>query len=843
MSQSLVDGYVNERSNDFFGKDGMQWWIGEVEDNKDPHQLGRVKVRILGWYTNPMGETVKDLPTEDLPWALVLQPTDQAGNDGQGHSSGQLQPGAITMGFFFDGEESQQPVVMGVLRVQKSKASGSKPFFALTGEKNTDFASTTLAPAGVNVVTGPEATTVRNDNNSVQIPNADAGQQPNANNPSNIGNKNGLGKTTPQDSINSTPVAAADGGGPAKTLTMHLTNTMETIVKEVTGVVASGGGGYTRITDNVPAAIDKGLAALKNCVMAIATQAVAAMREWLNELAGKISMGAGLIASFTGLPAATMILIKTAIMLILKQLCILDNQILAFAMSPINSIVSLIEGALSSALSALDGLLTKFMDKISEKLQAAFQKLICKVKGIVDAVSAILKAVGAAMKIIEAWKSGKGVFAAGMDLRKLTLNDFLSILIMILNMFDLGCNRKRQNTSNKAFVPLLGSTYCAANDDGTSLMQKLGAKGCAKGSNFAQGVETAIDMVTQIYNEAEVTLTQAKTYPSGKYELNIGTPGNMASVTKEASGATTTSININPTEQAKYKAGKAAAASKGSTPASIKKAQDSAGAGAGKAIVGDHTSYPGAYTVDVSKDLCYKVTGDEIHTVNGDYHLKVTGNFHLDIGGGMFISAVGAPQVQPGATGTSGVDSKAQKHSLLFGSDVDVNCSGGTMKLQATELNMSGMTTNLGSPSGALALDSPSVNIRGGDIVLTASNTITENATTLYQFINAPPAKIAAKSGIFASVFGPVDYILLPALSGDGVIPKFTITNAKGPFIVTCAAGGCLFTVAAGIFNVAVAAGAITATASAAVSITAGAAMTLTAGAAVVIIGATISLN
>ena len=156
---------------------------------------------------------------------------------------------------------------------------------------------------------------------------------------------------------------------------------------------------------------------------------------------------------------------------------------------------------------------------------------------------------------------------------------------------------------------------------------------------------------------------------------------------------------------------------------------------------------------------------------------------------------------------------------------------------------MSGMTTNLGSPSGALALDSPSVNIRGGDIVLTASNTITENATTLYQFINAPPAKIAAKSGIFASVFGPVDYILLPALSGDGVIPKFTITNAKGPFIVTCAAGGCLFTVAAGIFNVAVAAGAITATASAAVSITAGAAMTLTAGAAVVIIGATISLN
>jgi hypothetical protein len=47
MATSQVEGYVKERQNDFFGKDGMQWWIGEVEDNQDPLQINRVKVRMV----------------------------------------------------------------------------------------------------------------------------------------------------------------------------------------------------------------------------------------------------------------------------------------------------------------------------------------------------------------------------------------------------------------------------------------------------------------------------------------------------------------------------------------------------------------------------------------------------------------------------------------------------------------------------------------------------------------------------------------------------------------------------------------------------------------------------
>ena len=129
-----LDGILNEPNINFVGKDGFFWWVGEVEDNEDPMELGRVKVRVLGYYTNFRGGTTGDLPTEHLPWASVLQHTSQAGNDGQGESSGQLQPGAIVMGFFMDGESAQMPIVIGVMRVKKSDDTIDKKKFAFTGE-------------------------------------------------------------------------------------------------------------------------------------------------------------------------------------------------------------------------------------------------------------------------------------------------------------------------------------------------------------------------------------------------------------------------------------------------------------------------------------------------------------------------------------------------------------------------------------------------------------------------------------------------------------------------------------------------------------------------------------
>ena len=115
-------------------------------------------------------------------------------------------------------------------------------------------------------------------------------------------------------------------------------------------------------------------------------------------------------------------------------------------------------------------------------------------------------------------------------------------------------------------------------------------------------------------------------------------------------------------------------------------------------------------------------------------------------------------------------------------------------------------------------------------------------APSEYHFINTLEGIIPkAKTGIFSTVGGPVDYVLIPAPSADP-IPRFSI-NTPGPMLVNCAAGGALFTIAAGAFAVNVGAGAITMNASAAASIVAGAAVNITATANCKISAATILLN
>ena len=98
-------------SNYFMGLDGFVWFTGVVEDRNDPSQLGRVKVRCLGFHT----DNKDDIPTKDLPWAHVMHPVTDPSMQGMGSSPSFLLEGSWVVGFFRDSREKQQPVIMGTL--------------------------------------------------------------------------------------------------------------------------------------------------------------------------------------------------------------------------------------------------------------------------------------------------------------------------------------------------------------------------------------------------------------------------------------------------------------------------------------------------------------------------------------------------------------------------------------------------------------------------------------------------------------------------------------------------------------------------------------------------------
>lgn len=87
----------------------MFWFTGVVECIDDPEKQGRVRVRVLGEHTQDKAE----IPTDHLPWSLVMLPTTSASISGVGESPLGLMHGSWVIGFYLDGENKQQPVIIG----------------------------------------------------------------------------------------------------------------------------------------------------------------------------------------------------------------------------------------------------------------------------------------------------------------------------------------------------------------------------------------------------------------------------------------------------------------------------------------------------------------------------------------------------------------------------------------------------------------------------------------------------------------------------------------------------------------------------------------------------------
>ena len=99
-------------------------FIGVVEDRNDPSQLGRVKVRVYSVHT----EDNSSLPTDDLPWAMVVQPVTSAAISGVGRSPTGIVEGTWVYGVFLDEGEFQTPLVIGTIAGKPSQEPGDRGF-------------------------------------------------------------------------------------------------------------------------------------------------------------------------------------------------------------------------------------------------------------------------------------------------------------------------------------------------------------------------------------------------------------------------------------------------------------------------------------------------------------------------------------------------------------------------------------------------------------------------------------------------------------------------------------------------------------------------------------------
>ena len=93
----------------FIGRGDFTWFVGVVEDINDPIEIGRVRVRCYGWHTEDKGQ----IPTNELPWAIPVNPVTSASTSGVGEMPTGLVQGSWVIGFFIDGERAQEPAIFG----------------------------------------------------------------------------------------------------------------------------------------------------------------------------------------------------------------------------------------------------------------------------------------------------------------------------------------------------------------------------------------------------------------------------------------------------------------------------------------------------------------------------------------------------------------------------------------------------------------------------------------------------------------------------------------------------------------------------------------------------------
>lgn len=168
------------------GKDGFIWWIGQVAPRDawkdkvltrnylDPNKAAknwpeRCKVRIIGYHSFRKDQ----LKDEELPWAhIMIDPMFGSSQGGEGATSN-LTGGEVCFGFFLDGDDAQQPVIVGLLHrhraVENLPEDSEFAFQPFTGHPSNVSSTKREAPSTTKPKKAPSAVTPSTEVNNPGI--------------------------------------------------------------------------------------------------------------------------------------------------------------------------------------------------------------------------------------------------------------------------------------------------------------------------------------------------------------------------------------------------------------------------------------------------------------------------------------------------------------------------------------------------------------------------------------------------------------------------------------------------------------------------------------------------
>ena len=598
---------------DFAGRDGFAWWIGEVEDHMDPSQLGRVKVRIVGWYTGTKTDSegknqyLTELPTKDLPWATVLLPTDRPQTKNAG-STTELQPGAQVLGFFMDGEEAQLPCVLGAFRgfrhSENSNQAGSsgRERGAPKEMARTVFADPTVADQ--NATDTPQQ---KGQDNQDSLGGASfvkaQGQQGGGATGGEEASKGAISKGEAETPFNvyTNPIGppSMEGGiadgttGPANAgFTKDLKRMLTEIGVEVGGLArnASSGDFMSTITGRVIEG--KNILNQLSNVTNFLTNAISGMLAPLKEMAARvIQMLIDKILQVLSniLPVVVITLIGEILQLIFALFC-----------KPTPEWVSIMGNIMGYISSYLNSLFAKVMDFIAEmeakildtveRMMSGIQNSICKAMSAINKVANfIITAINTVKALKELANGIQSIFS--IDFTKLDFKSVLkilkAILMLIAGMKD--CGRKSRKPKATGWLPLLGTTQCEDIDDALSGPGGGDYSSCPP-SGQANPKGTFFD---DFFKNINPFLMETKMALNGTKEINDATPGKEKRVIQGPGGVSTF--------------------------------EDKRG--------NKHTNNPNNETAIIGRDQVTNVKNNKVVTVEGDYYLKVMGDYHIEVSG------------------------------------------------------------------------------------------------------------------------------------------------------------------------------------------------------------------